>query len=113
MPDLRAAPGFGRGRTVLTPIDHDGRRNVVYYGNGSWGVQQASEGYFNTAPSHLTWGEASMLAGLLQAPSAYDPLEHYTLARERQRHVLSQLVVNHYLTRAEATTAFNARLPLS
>jgi penicillin-binding protein 1A len=87
--------------------------NVAYYGNGSWGVQQASEGYFHTAPSHLTWGEASMLAGLLQAPSAYDPLEHYTLARERQRHVLSQLVVNHYLTRAEATTAFNGRLPLS
>jgi membrane peptidoglycan carboxypeptidase len=87
--------------------------NVVYYGNGFWGVQQASEGYFHTAPSQLTWGEASMLAGLLQAPSAYDPLEHYVLARERQRHVLSQLVVNHYLTRSEATGALDARLPLS
>ncbi len=86
--------------------------NVVYYGHGYWGVEQAAEGYFRTPPSQLTWAEASMLAGLLQAPSAYDPLEHYALARTRQSHVLTQLVVNHHLTQAQANAIFNAGLPL-
>lgn len=86
--------------------------NSVYYGNGYWGVLAAARGYFRTAPKDLTWGEAAMLAGLLQAPSAYDPETNYALGRARQRHVLSQLVVNHYLTRAQARAAFAAGLPL-
>jgi membrane peptidoglycan carboxypeptidase len=53
-----------------------------------------------------------MLAGLLQAPSAYDPETDYGLGRARQQHVLSQLVVNHYLTGSEARAAFAAGLPL-
>jgi membrane peptidoglycan carboxypeptidase len=86
--------------------------NVVYYGHGYWGVQQAAQGYFHTAPAQLTWAEASMLAGLLQAPSAYDPLAHYALGRQRQRHVLTQLVVNHHLTSAQATAIYAAGVPL-
>lgn len=87
--------------------------NVVYYGHGYWGVAQAARGYFHTTPAHLTWAEASMLAGLLQAPSAYDPLAHYALARQRQRHVLTQLVVNHRLSHAQATAIYDAGVPLS
>jgi penicillin-binding protein 1A len=86
--------------------------NSVYYGNGYWGVTAAARGYFHTEPQDLTWGEAAMLAGLLQAPSAYDPETDYALGRTRQQHVLSQLVVNHYLSRAQARTAFAAGLPL-
>ena len=87
--------------------------NVVYYGNGDWGVAQAAAGYFHTTPAQLTWAEASMLAGLLQAPSAYDPLVHYALGRQRQRHVLAQLVVNHYLSPGQADAVFNAGVPLA
>jgi penicillin-binding protein 1A len=86
--------------------------NVNYYGNGFWGVRQAAEGYFHTAPGRLSWAEAAMLAGLLQAPSAYDPLTHPAAARARQRHVLSQLVANRDLTAGEAASAARARLPL-
>lgn len=86
--------------------------NVNYYGNGYWGVRQAAEGYFHTAPDRLTWGEAAMLGGLLQAPSAYDPVHHLALARRRQRHVLSQLVANHDLTVRQAAADGRARLPL-
>lgn len=86
--------------------------NVSYYGNGYWGVRQAAEGYFRTAPSQLTWAEASMLAGLLQAPSAYDPVTHYALAKQRQAHVLAQLVVNKHLTPAQARAAYETALPL-
>jgi membrane peptidoglycan carboxypeptidase len=53
-----------------------------------------------------------MLAGLPQAPSAYDPLRHLGLARLRQRHVLDQLVVNGRLGPAAAARAFREPLPL-
>ena len=55
--------------------------NAVYYGNGYWGDLAAARGYFNTTPSKLDWAEAAMLAGLPQAPSTYDPLEHLAIAR--------------------------------
>ncbi|HWF55905.1 MAG TPA: biosynthetic peptidoglycan transglycosylase [Solirubrobacteraceae bacterium] len=87
--------------------------NVNYYGQGYWGVTQAAEGYFHTAPASLSWAEASMLAGLLQAPSAYDPVVHFALAKKRQRHVLDQLVANGQLTRSEAAAVYDARLPLT
>lgn len=86
--------------------------NAIYYGNGYWGDVAAARGYFGVSPDKLTWAEASMLAGLPQAPSAYDPIRHLALAKERQRHVLHQLVVNHVLTAAEARSAYDVRLPL-
>ncbi len=86
--------------------------NAIYYGNGYWGMAAAARGYFGVSPRRLTWGEASMLAGLPQAPSAYDPVDHPRLARLRQRHVLDQLVVNGHLTSAQADAAFREPLPL-
>ncbi|MBS1860493.1 MAG: transglycosylase domain-containing protein [Actinobacteria bacterium] len=86
--------------------------NSVYYGNGYWGDVAAARGYFGVSPRRLSWAEAAMLAGLPQAPSAYDPEVHLNLARERQRHVLDQLVVNGHLTEAGADRAFSEPLPL-
>ncbi len=86
--------------------------NVVYYGHGFWGYVAAARGYFGTSPRRLDWAEAAMLAGLPQAPSAYDPLAHLARAKQRQRHVLDQLVSNHFLTPAQADAAFRAPLPL-
>lgn len=86
--------------------------NASYYGNGYWGIAAAARGYFGVTPSQLTWPEAAMLAGLLQAPSAYDPLHHLAAAKQRQRHVLRQLAANHYLTDAQAQAAAAAKLPL-
>lgn len=86
--------------------------NSIYYGNGYWGDVAAAHGYFGVSPRRLTWGEAAMLAGLPQAPSAYDPEFHLALARARQRHVLDQLVVNGHLTAAAADRAFGEPLPL-
>lgn len=86
--------------------------NVVYYGNGYWGEVAAARGYFGVSPNRLDWAQAAMLAGLPQAPSAYDPVEHLALAKRRQRHVLDQLVVNHYLTAAQANAAYAEPLGL-
>jgi penicillin-binding protein 1A len=84
--------------------------NAVYYGNGYWGEAAAARGYFGVRPRQLSWAEASMLAGLPQAPSAYDPVRHFGLAKQRQRHVLNQLVSNHLLTREAADAAYRAPL---
>jgi membrane peptidoglycan carboxypeptidase len=86
--------------------------NSIYYGNGFWGAVAAARGYFGVSPRRLTWGEASLLAGLPQAPSVYDPLRNLPLARRRQRHVLDQLVVNGHLNESAADAAFREPLPL-
>ena len=86
--------------------------NAVYYGNGYWGDEAAARGYFDVSPYALNWPEASLLAGLPQAPSAYDPLHHLALAKARQRNVLAQLVDTGTLTPAQATAAYRAPLPL-
>jgi membrane peptidoglycan carboxypeptidase len=86
--------------------------NSIYYGDGFWGAVAAARGYFGVSPRRLTWGEASLLAGLPQAPSAYDPLRDLPLARLRQRHVLDQLVANGHLSASAADAAFREPLPL-
>lgn len=84
--------------------------DAIYFGDGQWGVAQASRAYFGAAPGALTWGEATLLAGLPNAPSAYDPTRHYALSRQRQRQVLIALVADGLLTSAEADAIY-ARPP--
>jgi penicillin-binding protein 1A len=79
--------------------------DAAYFGGGHWGVVQASRGYFGRSPSHLSWGEASLLAGLVQAPSFYDPTAHLAAAEQRQHHVLDRLVAAGVLSRAQADAA--------
>jgi penicillin-binding protein 1A len=86
--------------------------NAIYYGNGYWGDRAAARGYFHVSPYALTWAEAAMLAGLPQAPSAYDPLRHLALAKARQQRVLAQLLDTGALTPAQASAAYRAPLPL-
>jgi len=76
--------------------------NEVYFGNGAYGINAASEIYFGRPPTELTASQATLLAGLPQAPSAYDPLSHPRLARARQRQVLAAMVSAGDITSAEA-----------
>ena len=73
-----------------------------YYGHGFYGLTAATEGYFGVEPADLSWPQATLLAGLFQAPSAYDPFLHPDLAAARQAHVLDRLVIVGDLSRAEA-----------
>ncbi|MGY2065192.1 biosynthetic peptidoglycan transglycosylase [Blastococcus sp. SYSU DS0619] len=74
----------------------------VYFGHGFHGVRAAAEGYFGLAPDQLDWAQATVLVGLVQAPSAYDPFAHPERAAARQSHVLDRLVAVGALDRAEA-----------
>jgi penicillin-binding protein 1A len=72
--------------------------NTIYFGHGYYGVERASRGYFRRAARALSWGQAALLAGLPQAPSAFDPLRHLASARFREQEVLTQLVATHALS---------------
>jgi len=86
--------------------------NLVYFGAGAYGVQAASHAYFGKDVSHLTLSEASMLAGLVAAPSLYNPYANLKLARDRQQHVLDRMVANGFVTEAQADAASSARIHL-
>jgi penicillin-binding protein 1A len=79
---------------------------VVYFGHGYYGLDRASCGYFGRPPGALSWPQAAVLAGLVQAPSAYDPLKHPVLARARESHVLSRLTATGVLSQRQASAAF-------
>ncbi|SIS96252.1 biosynthetic peptidoglycan transglycosylase [Alicyclobacillus vulcanalis] len=76
--------------------------NVVYFGHGAYGLYNACETYFGRPPWDCNAGELTLVAGLPNAPSAYDPLKHYALARARQRVVLENMVDDRQLSAAEA-----------
>lgn len=86
--------------------------DAVYFGHGYWGAETAAEGYFGTPASRLDWTQAALLAGLPQAPSAYDPLVHLRLAKQRQEHVLDQLVADHVISPGRAKAAYAEPLHL-
>lgn len=86
--------------------------SVVYFGHGYYGLAAASCGYFAVPPARLSWGQAAMLAGLVQAPSADDPIAHLANARAREAHVLLRLIATRTLTPAQAAQAFREPLHL-
>jgi membrane peptidoglycan carboxypeptidase len=84
--------------------------DAAYFGDGAYGITEAATHYFGVPADQLTWGQASLLAGLVQAPTSYDPHGHLTLALERRQHVLERLVATGTLTQAEADQAAAAPL---
>jgi penicillin-binding protein 1A len=90
----------------------DAYLNSAYFGEGAYGAAAASERYFGIPPRALDPAQASMLAGLIQAPSAYDPMRHPERARSRQVDVLRSLVRTGVLTDEEAVAALARPLRL-
>ncbi len=80
--------------------------DAAYFGHGAYGVETAARTYFGLPAEQLSWGQATLLAGLVNAPTAYDPTAHLTLARERQQHVLDRLVATHKMTRQQADAVY-------
>ncbi len=100
--------------------------NTVYYGDLNYGVEAAAQDYFNLKPqctntqckpavAQLDLAQASMLAGLPQSPSYYDPTVNKAIALQRQKAVLDSMISLHMITAQQAgaaeteTAAFNFR----
>ncbi len=85
--------------------------NEVPYGGTAWGIETASEKYFGKNVKNLTLAEASLMAGLPQAPSLYSPFgAHPEYAKQRQRQVLKRMVEDRYITQKQADSAFAEEL---
>jgi 1A family penicillin-binding protein len=86
--------------------------NTVYFGEGAYGTEAASLTFFGKRASQLTLGESALIAGLAQSPSRYSPYDNMKAARTRQAEVLTAMVRNGYVSRAEADKAARAPLKL-
>lgn len=76
--------------------------NTAYFGDGYYGIYEASFGYYNKSPKDLNLDEASMLAGVPNAPSVYAPSVNPDLAKKRQYHVLNKMLEYGYITKDES-----------
>ena len=87
--------------------------DVAYFGHGYYGIDAASAGYFHTSPDQLDWSQAALLAGLVQAPAAYDPLRHPARAEKRRAYVLRRLQATGILSRAQVRRYLRTPLGLT
>ena len=72
--------------------------NTVYFGHGAYGIKAAAQTYFNKDISEISINEAALLAGLLKAPSRYDPFRNYSQSLRRSYLVLDRMVANGFIT---------------
>jgi penicillin-binding protein 1C len=103
-----------KAHEALIALELEGRRskseilalylNDVYYGRGAYGVEAAARVYFGISAANLDLAHASYLAGLPQRPASYESVDD-TFARARQSYVLSRMVDDGWVSRAEASAA--------
>ena len=79
--------------------------NTPFLGNSSYGVEQACQSYFGKSVSDINLSEAAIIAGLFQAPSAYDPYRYPEETTARRDTVLYLMVRHGYITQEEADLA--------
>ena len=84
--------------------------NTVYFGSGAYGIQEASQTYFDKDPAILTLAESALLVGILPAPSAYSPHENWELAKQRQELVLDTMKKIGIITPRQAEEAKKAKI---
>lgn len=72
--------------------------NNVYLGNGVWGVEDASKKYFGKPATDVTLQEGATIAGMLKAPSTYNPINNYDYAINRRNTVMMLMVDNEIIT---------------
>ena len=75
--------------------------NTVYFGRNTYGIQAAAQAFFGKNVEQLNTSQGALLAGMLRAPSYYDPAEHPGQARGRWRYVLDGMVSTGHLTTAQ------------
>jgi membrane peptidoglycan carboxypeptidase len=91
--------------------------NISSFGHGAYGIYAASQVYFGKDPKDLTLGEATLLAGLVKAPSAFDPADPENPqkradALDRREYVLRQMVALKFVSPQEADEARAAELKI-
>ena len=85
--------------------------NRIYFGEGQYGVEAASQHFFHKEPSQLLIQEAALLAGMPKSPARLSPRTHPDLALERRNEVIGKMAAVHSIREADASAA--KAIPLS
>ena len=85
--------------------------NTIYFGNGAYGIQQASKTYFGKGAKYLELHEATLLAGIPADPARYDPVTNPSSAEQRRKHVLAAMFEQGKITRRDFERANAKPLP--
>ena len=86
--------------------------NTAYFGANATGIDDAARTYFTTTPEKLDLAQASLLAGLVQAPTYYNPLKNYEGAKARQKTVLTLMAEQGYISQEQGAEAYKKDLGL-
>ncbi|HLV08818.1 MAG TPA: PBP1A family penicillin-binding protein, partial [Halanaerobiales bacterium] len=86
--------------------------NEIFLGHSAYGVEAASQQYFNKNIWELNLSESSLLAGLIRGPNYYSPLNNYELAISRQKTVLSRMLEVGYISEEEHEKALSTEIVL-
>ena len=84
--------------------------NCINYGHGMYGIENASNFYFNKSANNLTLAEASMLVGIPKSPSNYSPLVNKEIAKKRQENILKKLLNEKIISEKEYNDAIKEEL---
>ncbi|MFQ0992829.1 penicillin-binding protein 1A [Gilliamella apicola] len=87
--------------------------NMINFGSRAYGVAAASYTFFGKTPEQLTIDEAALLAGLPNAPSAYNPISHPERARTRRDWVLGRMLDQSYITQSQYNEAISKPINVS
>ena len=90
----------------------EGYLNTINYGQGNFGIGNASRYYFNKEPIDLTLEEALILAGIPNSPENYNPVANYDLSIERAKIVGNAMVENDYLSLEEFDSLFQDKIEI-
>lgn len=86
--------------------------NQIYFGNGAYGVEDASQVYFGKRANDLTLLQAAMLAGVPSSPNRVNPFSNYERALRRTKYVLDRMAHGQHISPAEKEAALNSSLDL-
>ena len=87
--------------------------NIVNFGHGAYGIESASQIYFDKPASELSLAEGALLAGVIKSPSNYAPHLNAEKSISRRNSILTTMAENEFITEAEAQAAKNERLMLA
>lgn len=84
--------------------------NAIYFGNGAYGLESASQVYFNKSAKDLTISESAMLAGLIKSPKAYSPIYNYENCIKRRNLVLNEMLKDKVINDEQYQSAVDEKI---
>lgn len=90
----------------------EGYLNTINFGQGNYGIENASQFYFNKKAKDLTLEEATILAGIPKSPNYYNPIANYDASLERANIIALSMVKNGYITEDEYNNLYKEKIEI-